>query len=507
MVRGVNSRIGFERVAISVVFALLLVTPLLAALGSSALWGGAPKPAMVALGVLLVAGALFGAVRVAAPRLPELLVGSARRHKVRAGFWAVLALLTVLQSGRLSAFMANPANKWGSAVPIPKAMRHACMAAYVQAAQLSRDGDPNVYAAEHYPLFRPEPLPDAAADSPVEGLGWYIDDPYEYPPPFLVVPRAALALTNHFLIIRAWWFALNTLLVSALALLVASWIGGRAGLWAALLYPAVWISLPAMFNFQVGQLHLLTIALSMGAMVAFERKRPLAGGAMLAFAMVCKIAPGILLVPLLLQRRWREVGYTLAASAAFVLLGLLVLGTGPYESFFSYQLPRIASGEAFSFVGKEVFTVARNMSPYAIPYKLRILGLPIGASAAPAISWVYLAAVIPLAVVAARRIDDRLAQATMWLGLLNLGVLRSPAAPAYVTAAALWLFTLVFARGLSRPRAALLVVGWVVLMGGPPMGDKGDVTMGLIQQTLMLGLCVWAVLPRPLPAAQPALST
>jgi hypothetical protein len=51
----------------------------------------------------------------------------------------------------------------------------------------------------------------------------------------------------------------------------------------------------------------------------------------------------------------------------FVMLALLILGTDPFVAFVSYQVPRIVSGEAFSFSERAdvpTFIVSRNYSIY-----------------------------------------------------------------------------------------------------------------------------------------------
>ena len=174
-------------------------------------------------------------------------------------------------------------------------------------------------------------------------------DPYEYPPPFLLLPRAALAVTNSFEHIRTGWFVIQGFCLVVGGLLLVRWIGGREGMVTGLLIPAILASISTMLNFQFGQFHAMAIMLAIAAMVAFDRRRLAVGGALLSFAILSKIFPGLLLVVLAGQRRWREIGWTLVFGVAFVMLALLILGTDPFVAFVSYQLPRIVSGEAFSF--------------------------------------------------------------------------------------------------------------------------------------------------------------
>jgi hypothetical protein len=83
----------------------------------------------------------------------------------------------------------------------------------------------------------------------------------------------------------------------------------------------------------------------------------------------------------------------------------------------------------------------------------------------------------------------------VWLGLLNLGALRSPVAPsAYVTAPMLWLLALLAGDVRGRyTRAIALAMVWLVIMGPPPLPGRADLMVGLFGQALALALGVWVV--------------
>jgi uncharacterized membrane protein len=144
-------------------------------------------------------------------------------------------------------------------------------------------------------------------------------------------------MTDSFERIRAVWFVIQSLCLLLGGLLLARWIGGREGLVAGLLLPAILASIPTMLNFQFGQFHAMSIMLAVAAMVAFDQRRPAVGGALLSFAILSKIFPGLLLVTLAGQRRWREIGWTLGFGVVFVVLALLILGMDPFLAFVSYQ--------------------------------------------------------------------------------------------------------------------------------------------------------------------------
>ncbi|MGZ3428095.1 MAG: hypothetical protein ACXVCV_15675, partial [Polyangia bacterium] len=188
-----------ERGVVAAVLGAGLAVPVLAATAAIArVVPGARVPAWIVGG--LVAAGLFVAALRSRRRLPASLDGVARRRPLRTGLWVLLALLSLAQLGRLGAFMADPQRTWGSTIPDPNVTDHMCMTAYVYAAELSRARDPNLYDEAHWPAFDTVPAPPPRATSVVE-LAEHLSDPYEYPPPFLLLPRLALALTNHFLVV------------------------------------------------------------------------------------------------------------------------------------------------------------------------------------------------------------------------------------------------------------------------------------------------------------------
>ena len=92
----------------------------------------------------------------------------------------------------------------------------------------------------------------------------------------------------------------------------------NARLRAAGVDPAEYGFLSIVGTLQAGNAHLLFIAAAVAAMLLFERQRHAAGGAILAYAIVSKLFPGVLLFYLLLRRDWRAVGWTAAWSVALV---------------------------------------------------------------------------------------------------------------------------------------------------------------------------------------------
>jgi hypothetical protein len=358
--------------------------------------------------------------------------------------WVLLATLGVLQIGRLSAFMADASREWGATVPDPSATHHMCLSAYVYAADLSRRGVDNLYDAKWYPIFDPPGPVCRLVETPIAGLPPWTADAYQYPPPFLLLPRVAIALTHSYDVIRAGWFLIQSLLFIGGALLAARWIGGPEGIVVGLLIPALLASIEPMMSLQFGQFHMVAVMLACGAMIAFRAarrfwRRAAGRGDPLQISRAAARGAGC-------QEEWRALGWTAAFAVAFSLVGLAILGPKPYAAFFGYQLPRIASGAAFAFthLGRNaVFLTSRNFSIEALGAKLRLLDQgPALLAMARVVTWLYTMTVLMLAVLAARAPRTRVEHLLAWLALLNLAALRSAAPSMYVMAPVLWMLVL-----------------------------------------------------------------
>ncbi|HYJ33572.1 MAG TPA: glycosyltransferase family 87 protein [Candidatus Binatia bacterium] len=460
--------------------------------------------------------ACFAALPWGARRLPGSLRGAIRRRPLVAAAWLLLALVAIAQMGRLSAFMADSSRLWGSTIPDPLVSNHQCLSAYVHAADLARRGEENIYDPRWYPAFT-APVDSAPGfPSPVAGLSRWIEDPYEYPSPFLLLPRAALAATNSFDAIRAAWFALQTVSLMAAVLLLAAWVGGRYGLTAGLLLPLLFASIPTMFDLQFGQFHMMAVGLTVVAMIAFEERRAALGGALLAFAILGKVFPAMFLLYLALRRQWPAAGWSVAFLAGFTLLSIPVVGWKPLLDFFTFQVPRIVTGEAFSFVnrpGVPVFFLSRNFSIASVVPKLALLGLPgMSRGVGLALVWLFTLAILALNQRAARGFRSRVGEARTWLALLTIASLRAPFAPSsYVTVTALWLLT--YLAGGIRGRVPLVIafaLAWALIVGAPPLPDRADLMVGLVGQALSFGIAIATLLRRdPGPDAEliPAATT
>ena len=399
-------------------------------------------------------------------------------------YWpAVVCVLTVLGAAtiytvRLSTFMLDETRVDLSVLPNRAFFRaHSCLSSYTEAARLAPTGANIFDVAQYSDPARPgQNLP--------RFIGAFEVDLYQYPPPFLVLPRAAVAAGLDFLTIRRLWFAIQSVVLFVAMVLLARWIGGSSALLVLLLVPVMWLSQTTRLGLQIGNFHLTAFALTVLAMMAFERGHAARGGLALGFAAVSKVYPGLLGVLLIVERRWRAVVWTVAWAVAVTAAAWLMVGSVPFVDFFRYQLPRIESGQAFFWM-EAADAAAINYGIHGLVIKLRFLGLPwTGPEAASRAASLYAVLLLPLSFVSAWRlralatapIDPerlRLRKAQVWLGLLSLVSFRSPFVPdAYALVGTLWLLTLVAAEGhwQTRGRIALLAASaaaMIVLDGGP----------------------------------------
>ncbi len=457
------------------------------------------------IGALALLPAIVGSHAVSlwlASRLPASLEQTARARRGLRMVWLVVAALAVVQVGRLGTFISNPESDWFLSTTDPFYAKHQCLNAYLYGAELHWRGESNIYHASHYPALTRDAEPVTSV------VGMAPEDPFQYPPPFLLLPSLALQFSQDYGAIRAIWFGLNFSLCAAALLVLARWVRGRAGTIAGLATPAILASFPVLYDLQYGQFHLAAIALSVLSLVSFQTRRVVLGGALLATAILSKLFPALLLIPLAVRRRYRELGWTLGMGAGASALSLAVLGPEPFSAFFRYHLPRLRDGRAFAFeeAWPEVadLVVAGNQGARGIAQKLSaLLGLESSATLEhwlPALFAVFL--VVAAISVGRRPPSHRGAHAAQWLGLLGLASLASAGAwTDYVPVTAVWLLAYLIPTQAGQPVGRVLGVVMVVfqatLIGTMPLGDAADpswlLPVSLISALLLLATFVWGV--------------
>ncbi|MCA9540610.1 MAG: DUF2029 domain-containing protein, partial [Myxococcales bacterium] len=421
----------------------------------------------------------------------------------------VIGAITAMQ---VSAFMGDVAFiRFAQPPGIEFYHTHYCMTAYAHAAELVRAGVADVYDL----ALRP---PGAvAADVPTAAfMAPFQLDRYGYPPQFLLVPLALSAVIPDFAAQRAVWFGFNGLLFAFALWRVSVWVGPRGGRFAVLGLPIMWYaSLP---TFQSGNVHLAVMAIAMLGMCAFADRRERLGGALLAIATLAKIGPGLLGVVLLVQRRWRAAGWTVAWAVGLSGLALMVIGWGTFDAFVHTHLPAIASGAAYDFLGADLLSIVTNWSPFSLPFKLEALGVELEPWRwGPRVGTVFTALAFVLAMFGGRRIVDRRSAAVVGLAVLTLASMRSPMAPPYVTTSAFWALLFVVAEptgagrwlGLAGMAMLLGLPMWVIALGGSEGFGPAVILGALVAIGLLVVLMAWLLIRRWRPldaetAADPA---
>jgi hypothetical protein len=411
-------------------------------------------------------------------------------------------LAALFQLARVCIFIINPAQVSCAISPsrgLGLVNSHSCLSAYYVAAR-SAATVPNVYAYELYSFPSESPT---ALRKPRRIESFNIDA-YEYPPPFLLLPRALAILAPDFLRFRMIWFALNGVVILIGILTVVRMLGPVAGTRALLLSPLVLASDLVIGTLQVGNLQAMIFFLAIIAMVLLAQRRYAAGGALLAFVTVSKLFPGLLLVYLLVRRKWRALAWTTGLIAALVVISLLDTGWTPYKAFLDH-LPRLLGGESFpAFRNPGAF--AKNYSVPGMAFKLQLFGVT-GASfgAMKIVGWIYTLVILAITIIVARRTLNREEEPLAWLTILIVASLRSPFLPAYAVVPVLWLLTLLAAT--VAPTVRMLcgtLLAWAILNIAIPQQGPDPRLMSviiLLPQAVIVILVGLALRNRPVSSA------
>ena len=463
--------------------------------GVMGLTGSRPAAVIVALGTSACVAWLFWR----RPLLPFDQGAVSHTLKVVSGLATIAALF---QLGRLCIFIINPAATGYAIGPLRGPgliVEHSCVSAYFVAAR-SVSTVPDIYSNDLYSF--PYERPDAVRKP--KRLGSFNIDPYQYPPPFLLLPRGLTLLAPDFLRFRMVWFALNgaVLLIGLLA--IARFVGPATGTRALLLSPLVFASDITIATLQIGNLQAMVFALAMVGMMLLAQRRYAAGGLLLAYTTLSKMFPGLLLVYLFVRRQWRALAWTAGLTILLVLVSLMDTGRAPYHAFLE-QFPKLMGGQAFPAFRNPV-SIAKNYSAPGMAFKLRLFGLP-GASFAAmrTVGSIYMLIALAATVVLARRTLHRDEQPPVWLTILILASLRSPFLPAYAVLPALWLLTLLAATvAPTAKRLCIVVLTWAMLNAFIPHLHPDPRLISiviLLPQVVMAILVVLVFRNRPQPSA------
>jgi MFS family permease len=453
-----------------------------------------PIPAVVVLST--IAGAALAAT---VPRLAALLPESLDdwldpRHRKLAALWAIGSLVALVFSGRIAVFLGDPSHVGCSLDPRDAfLLHHSCLTAYIHGAILSTDPLANAYDVVFVNSVPPAPLPPTAAHFAPFQL-----DAYGYPPPFLLLPRAMLLVTRDFLSQRMVFAAGSILLAFFSWAATARTLGGAAERRLWLLTPLFLANPLVLVILQVGNFHLAAVSLCLLCWVALERQKDGLTGALLAVAALAKIFPALLGVVLLMQRRWRAVGYTVVIAAALCALSVALLGTKVWHDFVFYHLPKVQSGEAFQFMAESDQNIEFNLSFFGVPFKLGALGLAgWGWAQTRMFSRVYAVLLVALTVLASRNQGSPRHRLSVWLAVVMLGSLQSPFAATFVAVTMIMLLLAMTTEVRGRRDVAAFVATLAVFsLPVPGLGAKAAIAVSLVRMVPLYAFLAWVALRR-----------
>ncbi len=478
-----------------------------------------------AISLAIMASTIALSLPFALKLLPDSLPNHRSGFRLMFSIWVVLGLAASYRVVSLGVFMLDAEDTAYAVATDPRPFddeklnkpfspKHNCFTSYMIGLELAVDGDENIYEPKKY----------RGADGSTNVHQKVKDilnvDTYQYPPTFLLLPRAVMLLTDSFFQSRTYWFTLNLIVFSLTVAVIGYWIGGRTfnAFWLA--WPLVAIAPTTLLTLQIGNVHFLIISLSLLGMVMLEKRHYKLGGLILGYVIVAKIFPGVLLLYLILRRQWRSVAWTLAAMSMYVIATWLIFGPAPWQAFIEYQLPRLSSGDAFGFARDNLKAIAVNSSLMGMLYKfvqLDMLQQETANMLAAPVMWVFTAILLTLIVVislAHRRMTSphqsdndpqdqsilRQTLVTSWLVIIILAQMRSPFLPwTYGNIAILWLLALLIPTVKRwRFRTLFIAFFWVIIAIDLPLPYgpgtlTPDLIYGLVGTTMVISLCLGMV--------------
>ncbi|MEZ4468595.1 MAG: hypothetical protein R3F43_30195 [bacterium] len=168
------------------------------------------------LSLLGVAASLLWALPPMQAALARVADPARPARPVALAIWCLMALGTTAASADVATYLGDAYAAGHGVGQGTYVYRHLCFTSYVHAAELLRDGAPNVYDLARIPAMYSGELPPTAAH-----MAPFVLDRYGYPPQFLLVPLAFLKVVPDFMALRALWTCLSAL--------IFGWVAGASG--------------------------------------------------------------------------------------------------------------------------------------------------------------------------------------------------------------------------------------------------------------------------------------
>jgi hypothetical protein len=161
--------------------------------------------------------------------------------------------------------------------------------------------------------------------------------PYFYPPPFLLSMVWALPLSLRQASLGM--LALNEgLLLCSVIILLRSF---AVSPWAVTLVLATFT--PIAENARMGQANLFALMPALAGL-ALAGRRPIIGGGLVGLAAIFKMSPALLLLPWILQKRWKPLIAAITAAGVLTIVSLPLVAWPHQLRFYSEVLPGFAAG-------------------------------------------------------------------------------------------------------------------------------------------------------------------
>jgi hypothetical protein len=164
---------------------------------------------------------------------------------------------------------------------------------------------------------------------------------YIYPPLLAMcfVPLTVLPIQTA----AQLWFLVNLVLYGfSLFLIIQALELGRVTNLLPLLWIAAFLFPPALFTLHKGQANIVILLLLAISYWLYRRRLEAAAGVALGFAVMIKIVPICLLLYFLWKRKYRLTLASIGTVLIISILGLLIVGIGPHQTYITSVLPSLA---------------------------------------------------------------------------------------------------------------------------------------------------------------------
>jgi hypothetical protein len=169
-------------------------------------------------------------------------------------------------------------------------------------------------------------------------------------PPFDAVLFAPLTLLPYDVAVLVWSMLSSLLYLGIGATVLRQLRLPLAPHWRLLLLGLGLCWYPFQAHIALGQLSLLVVATLIGCWALLRQRRDALAGVLLGLACLIKVYPGVLLLYLLLRRRWRAASSAVVTGLAGLALTLLLVGLEDMLRYFTQVTSQAAGDTTFALI-------------------------------------------------------------------------------------------------------------------------------------------------------------